>query len=139
MALVRLKFNSWRHHGRRARLESGFTLIEVLVALTIASVALLSALRATGSMALSSEELKLRTLAQWSAENQLSLIRIQGEIPQLGKRELPCMQADIPLNCQIEVFTMPAQAFRRVEVTVYGGLDNHRLVGLIGFSSQVGN
>ena len=133
MALVRLKFNN------RSRQRRGFTLIEVLVALTIASVALLAAMRATGSMALSSEELKLRTLAQWSAENQLSMIRIQGEVPQLGKREAPCPQANIALNCQIEVFAMPAQAFRRVEVSVYGGLDNHRLVRLIGFSSQVGN
>ena len=133
MALVRLKFNN------RSRQRRGFTLIEVLVALTIASVALLAAMRATGSMALSSEELKLRTLAQWSAENQLSMIRIQGEVPQLGKREAPCPQADISLNCQIEVFAMPAQAFRRVEVSVYGGLDKHRLVRLIGFSSQVGN
>ena len=95
MALVRLKFNN------RSRQRRGFTLIEVLVALTIASVALLAAMRATGSMALSSEELKLRTLAQWSAENQLSMIRIQGEVPQLGKREAPCPQADISLNCQI--------------------------------------
>lgn len=127
-----------RFRQRRGRRGNGFTLIEVLVALTIASVALLASMRAIGSMASSAAELKLRTLAQWSAENQLSLIRIQNETPNLGQRELRCDQADVALTCKIAVFPMPAQAFRRVEVSVFGGLDDHRLVRLIGFSAQVG-
>ncbi len=116
---------------------SGFTLIEVLVALTIAAVALMAALRATGSMAQSSEELRLRTLAQWSAENQLSELRIQSLVPGLGAQTKACPQADIELTCKIEVFAMPAQTFRRVEVSVYGGRDNHRLARLMGFPSQI--
>lgn len=122
----------------RTRFPAGFTLIEVLVALTIAAVALMAALRATGAMANSSEELRLRTLAQWSAENVLSLIRVQAEFPTLGTSTRPCPQADIPLTCRIEVFAMPSPAFRRVEVSVFGGSDNHRLARLVGFPNQVG-
>lgn len=122
----------WSATGR------GFTLVEVLVALTIAAVALMAALRATSSMASSSEELRLRTLAQWSAENVLSELRIQSELPGLGVQSRACPQADVPLSCRIEVFAMPAATFRRVEVSVYGGPSNHRLARLMGFPSQVG-
>lgn len=122
----------------RAARAAGFTLVEVLVALTIAAVALMAALRATGAMANSSEELRLRTLAQWSAENVLSLIRVQAEFPTPGTTTRPCPQADIPLTCRIEVFAMPSPAFRRVEVSVFGGNENHRLARLVGFPNQVG-
>lgn len=117
----------------------GFTLVEVLVALTIAAIALMAALRATSSMASSSEELRLRTLAQWSAENILSELRIQGDLPSLGSQTRPCPQADIELSCKIDVFPMPAATFRRVEVSVFGGPRNHRLARLMGFPSQVGH
>lgn len=134
MVWVRLKSDkTWSEQSVRDR---GFTLIEVLVALTIAAVALMAALRATGSLAQSSEELRLRTLAQWSAENQLSELRIQNELPGLGAQNKPCPQADIALTCKIEVFQMPHPSFRRVEVSVYGGRDNHRLARLVGFPNQ---
>ena len=60
-----------RHDVRR---ERGFTLIEVLIAMTIAAVALMAAIRATASLAVSSADLRSRTLAQWSAENRLAQI-----------------------------------------------------------------
>ncbi len=136
-AVVLMKHHTIGPVHRVAR-RGGFTLIEVLVALTIVAVALMAALRATGSMAQSSEELRLRTLAQWSAENQLAELRIQSLVPGLGAQTKVCPQADIELTCKIEVFAMPAQAFRRVEVSVFGGRDNHRLARLVGFPSQLG-
>ena len=50
----------------------GFTLIEMLVALAIVAVALLAGVRAVGTMAQTSVELKLRLLAQVSAENRIA-------------------------------------------------------------------
>ena len=52
--------------------ERGFTLLEVLIALTVASIALVAAMRAGASLAQASGEMRLRTHAQWSAENRLS-------------------------------------------------------------------
>jgi general secretion pathway protein I len=115
----------------------GFTLIEVLVALTIASVALMAALRATGALVQSSEELRLRTLAQWSAENRLSLLRIQNDLPVIGRREFDCSQAEAALTCQEDVFAMPAPNFRRVEVSVFAVSDRHRVARLVGFLSKL--
>jgi general secretion pathway protein I len=126
--------------GRLAarRRAQGFTLIEVLVALTIAAVALMAALRATGSLANTSDELRMRTLAQWSAENRISLYRIVGELPPVGRNSFECSQAGIAMTCEEEVFAMPSPLFRRVEVQVYASQTRRRLARMIGFAVRSG-
>jgi general secretion pathway protein I len=121
----------WSVRGR------GFTLIEVLVALTIAAVALMAAVRATSTMASTSRDLRLRILAQWSAENRLAAIRIAGDLPSLGRRSYDCSQADEPLTCNEEVFAMPSPLFVRIEISVYGGSGSQRLSRLVSFPSRV--
>lgn len=60
----------------RRPMRSGFTLIEVLVALAVASLALLALARA-GSGALETQaELEQRTLALWVADNRLAELRL---------------------------------------------------------------
>ncbi len=122
-----------RHHRQRA-----FTLIEVLVALTIAAVALMAALRATASLVQNGDELRKRTLAQWSAENRLSEIRIGASgWPQLGRREYDCSQADVALRCREDVFATPNASFRRVEISVFSAVDEHRVARLVGFATNL--
>jgi general secretion pathway protein I len=116
----------------------GFTLVEVLVALTIVAVALMASLRATGSLANSAGELRQRTLAQWSAENRLGRIRIQGEWPEQGKRSYDCTQADVAMTCEEEVFVTPNPQFRRVEVSVFPVEGQRvRLARLVGFATNL--
>jgi len=103
-----------KHHGRR-----GFTLIEVLVALTILAVALTAAMRALGSMTESSASLQQRMLAEWSAENHLSDLRLAKRWSAPGVRGADCSQGGIPLYCEETVSGTPNPAFRRVEVAVY--------------------
>ena len=116
--------------------ERGFTLVEVLVAMTIAAIALMTAIRATGSLAVNSAELRARTLAQWSAENRLSQIRIAGEWPALGRRDYDCSQAGVALVCVEQVFQTPNPQFRRVEIAVRAPDSSHRLSRLVGFSTR---
>ncbi len=122
--------------GRRAS-RRGFTLIEVLVALTIVSVALMAALRAVGALTQSSGELKARTLAQWSAENRLSQMRVQSEFPNIGRNRYDCSQAGVELACQEDVFATPNASFRRVEMSVFDPRDGHRLARLVGFATNL--
>ncbi len=118
----------------RPRAQAGFTLLEVLVALTVASVALVAAMRAGGSLAQSTTELRLRTYAQWSAENRLSLIRLSSEFPPLGKRSFECPVGSVALRCSEDVFATPNASFRRIELTVESPADGHRLARLTGFA-----
>ena len=115
----------------------GFTLIEVLVALAIVAVALLTAVRSAGSMAQTNAELRLRLLAQLSADNRIAELRAANAFPPLGTRTTPCPQGRTALQCVEEVKSTPNPLFRRVEVRVYAGPDaGSMLAELIGILPQ---
>ncbi len=118
-----------------ARLR-GFTLVEVLVALGIASVALIAALRATGNMTGAADDLNTRSLALWSAENRLVEIRVQRQWPDVGKRSVSCPQGPMKLVCAEEVFVTPNPFFRRVEVEVFVEGSSRGVAKLTGFAVQ---
>lgn len=114
----------------------GFTLIEVLVAVTIASIALMAAISAVNGLTRSSSNLKARTMAQWSAENRLSEIRVQAQWPNVGEREFDCSQGGIALTCRENIVATPNRFFRRVEINVHAQ-DEHRLAKLTGFATTL--
>jgi len=98
--------------------QTGFTLLEVLVALVIVGVALGASLRAVGSLTQNSDYLRAAMMATWSAENRLAQIRLSATWPDIGQRSFSCPQDDLPLVCQEEVLVTPNPSFRRVEVSV---------------------
>ena len=69
----------------RRRSERAFTLIEVMVALAIVSVALLAALRAAGQGTSNLGDLRTRLLAGWVAENVMAEHRARGDWPEIGR------------------------------------------------------
>jgi general secretion pathway protein I len=97
---------------------AGFTLLEVLVALVIVGTALGASLRAIGSLTQNSSDLRASMMATWSAENRLSQIRLAHEWPALGQRRFDCVQGELKLVCEENVFATPNPFFRRVEVSV---------------------
>ena len=70
--------------GHTHKIQSGFTLIEVMVALTIIAIALGALLNTSGTQASSAAYLKQKTLAHWVAANELTQIRISKEFPDIG-------------------------------------------------------
>ena len=101
------------HHVAR-----GFTLLEVLVALIIVATALGASLRAIGSLANNSTDLRQNMMATWSAENRLTQIRLAAQFPDLGESSTDCPQGDLKLVCKQEVLATPNPMFRRVQVSV---------------------
>jgi general secretion pathway protein I len=110
------------------RLNSGFTLLEVLVALVIVGTALGASLRAIGSLTQNSSDLRASMMATWSAENKLSQIRLAHEWPPLGETRFDCPQGELHLVCQEDVFATPNPFFRRVEVSVFDAQDTGRRI-----------
>lgn len=116
----------------RARYSSGFTLLEVLVALVIVGTALAAGLRAVGSLTSNSAGLRASMMATWSAENRLVQIRLGKEFPSIGKRSFPCPQGDLNLICEEEVLSSPNPVLRRIEVSVFDANNpGRRIVKLI--------
>lgn len=100
------------------RCRRGFTLVEVLVALAIISVALLAALRAAGQATQAVDELRMRLFAGWVAQNRLAEHRARGDWLALGISRGVQRQAGADFAWREEVIGTPNPAFRRVDVFV---------------------
>lgn len=106
----------------------GFTLIEALVALAIISVALMSALRVAGQSTANVEELRSRLLAGWIAENMLAEQRARGTWLATGIYRGRERQGGLEFAWRREVTTTPNRAFRRIDVFVFAGSDETRVL-----------
>lgn len=98
--------------------SGGFTLLEVLVALAILAIALAAALRASGAATRHAEELRLRLLADWVAQNRLALHAARGDWLPVGSQQGEETQAGQRFLWREEISGTPNPAFRRIEVSV---------------------
>jgi len=99
-------------HGR----PGGFTLIEVMVALTILAVAFSAGYRALGQSTNNADLLKRRALAQWVAQNQLAMMQLNPVSAASGIGEQ--RQAGIDFVWQATLAPTPNPAFRKVDIAV---------------------
>jgi general secretion pathway protein I len=122
---------------RRSDREVAFTLIEVMVALAIVSIALLAALRAAGQGTGSVGELRTRLFAGWVAENVLAEHRARGDWLPLGIQRGSQFQSGIEFRWREEITALPSPVFRRVDVVVFAGSEeSHSLARLSGIVAQ---
>ena len=119
----------------RAKPCRGFTLVEVLVALAIVSIALMAALRAAGQATNAAGELRLRLLAGWVAENRLAEHRARVDWLPPGIARGTQSQGGIEFAWREETIATPNSAFRRIDVFVYAAPEESRtLAHLTGFA-----
>lgn len=121
----------------RRRSDRAFTLIEVMVALAIVSVALLAALRTAGQGTSTLGDLRMRLMAGWIAENVLAEHRARADWLPLGIQRGTQFQSGIEFRWREEVTALPSPAFRRVDVFVFtNGEESHVLARMSGVVSQ---
>jgi general secretion pathway protein I len=99
--------------------ERGFTLIEVLVALAIVAIALMSGLKVSGALTRNAQRQTDVLLAQICADNALNQLRLSQQLPGVGNTRVACPQAERSLEVALTVRTTPNPAFRRVDAQVF--------------------
>ncbi|MCB1997482.1 MAG: type II secretion system minor pseudopilin GspI [Rhodoferax sp.] len=102
---------------RRSR-RGGFTLVEVLVALAVVTVALAAGLRAAGALTDNTERLAAVTAAQWCAENALTNLRLAAQLPGIGDADFSCEQIGRTYAGTLATRPTPNPNFRRVDASV---------------------
>lgn len=104
----------WRCRCRPA----GFTLLEVLVALAVAAVALAGGLRAAQVLTDNAQRLADVVAAQWCADNQLTELRLRQVFPGLGDADFACEQLGRSFKGKLVTRPTPNPGFRRVDAVM---------------------
>ena len=99
-----------------SRNSSGFTLIEVLIALAIVALAVGALLGTVTSSASNVIYLKEKTLAEWVALNRLTEVRIAQQMPDKGRRTGNTDMAGMRWQWEEEVIELPIKGMFRIEV-----------------------
>lgn len=113
----------------------GFTLIEVLVALSIVAIALFAGTQATSALARSSQRQTDLLLAQICADNALYGLRLSRQMPGVGESSVECNQAGRMFDVLVKVNPTPNPSFMRVQVNVSDAIDKY---GILQVSTVVG-
>lgn len=118
--------------GSNLQASQGFTLIEVLVALGIVTIALMAGMRSTDALSRNASRQSTQWLAQICAENEFSRLRLSRQVPPVGESSASCLQAGLDLQVNLSVQVTPNPNFRRVDARVVqrNGSDNTPLLQL---------
>jgi general secretion pathway protein I len=97
----------------------GFTLVEVLIALAILSIALAATMRAAAMSVTSAEQSTLRTYANWVAQNRAAELTARRAFPSAGVENGTMEMAGRQWRWEQTAAETPNVAFRKVELKVF--------------------
>ncbi len=121
------------HH----RNNTGFTLIEVMIALTIIAISLGALISASGTQANSATYLKQKTLAHWVAVNELTQLRISREFPSTGDKKGSTSMANFDWYWIRTTTKTEDKNALEITFTVYSDKDYEKnLTSLIGYATR---
>lgn len=117
----------------------GFTLLEMLVALTVLAIALLAALRASSAGVQNSVEIRNRLLAEWVAQNRVAEHTARRDWLPIGSVHGEEVQGGVRFRWEEKILGTPNYQFRRVEVRVFAEQEPDQvLANLTGFLVRPG-
>jgi len=123
---------------RRRGPAAGFTLVEILVALSVLAIALTAAAHSLGAAVDTTSALRERMLARWVAEDRLTGLELRNEWPALDTKEGDATMGGRKFHWIQETGVTPVARLRRVEVSVLLPGGKVPLVRLTGFVEQTG-
>jgi len=116
---------------------AGFTLIEVMVALTIIAISLGALLSTSGAQAVSATYLKQKTLAHWVAMNELTQLRILKSLPDVGDKKGSTKMANHEWYWIRTTKKTEQNSTRQITYVIYADKEREKnLTSLIGYVHQ---
>ncbi|MEL7448833.1 MAG: type II secretion system minor pseudopilin GspI [Pseudomonadota bacterium] len=125
---------SRRHRGR------GFTLLEVLVALTIVVLGMAAVWSGSSQATINASRLQKKTFANWIAMNRLAELRLERTWPQVGRSDGDVEFANAEWRWFANVTQTQIEDMRRVEIAVaLAEKPDEQIINLVGFVTQPSN
>ncbi|WP_256675758.1 type II secretion system minor pseudopilin GspI [Pseudomonas sp. R5(2019)] len=115
------------------RSERGFTLLEVMVALSLFATLAVAIYGASGHLVGTASAMTERQLALWIADNHLTELRAGIRDGQLGQRSEALSFADRRWQLAVNIQRAPDPRLLRVELKVYTDNPPHLRASLSGF------
>ncbi len=119
--------------GTAFKPATGFTLIEVLVALAILTIALTVVMHSMGQAIDLTANLRDRQVALWVAQNRLTQHQLQRNFPSTDSTEGTVEMGGREWRWREQTAATPEPALRRIEIEVRAGAEPALLARLVGF------
>jgi len=123
---------------------AGFTLLEVLVAVTVVAISMGALIAGFGRFATQAGDLRQRTLATWVAHNELNRVMLEAGWPGTGGRDGKVEMAGLEWRTRLDVVGTEDPQLRRLDLKVYApgvsdiDADTPAAAGLTAFLSSTG-
>jgi general secretion pathway protein I len=102
----------------RTQFGRGFTLIEVMVALTIVAFSLTTVAASMSQMIDAANTMRDRTYASWIAQNKLAEMRLAGVFPEVSATSGEVEYANTSWEWRAVVSETGIENFRRIDVSI---------------------
>jgi general secretion pathway protein I len=118
--------------------SAGFTLIEVMVALVIASLALVAVMASISQMVDAGIAMRERTYASWIAQNKIAELRLSNAEPEVSESSGEVEFAGVEWAWTATISETGVEFLYRVDVAVSFAGDNAMIRTVTGFIGEPG-
>jgi general secretion pathway protein I len=115
---------------------SGFTLIEVMVALTIVAFSLTAVAASMSQMIDAASSMRDRTYASWIAQNKIAEMRLAGVLPDVSTTSGEVEYANATWAWRTVVSETGIENFRRIDVSVSHADSDYVIREVTGFIAE---